>query len=234
MARSIEEKLGRPLDSAREGAIADLNQVPHELVAEARTLPRIERRELLTWATAPSTHAWLVYFINQVVVGGADPSTWLRGAVWCSAPPLDRLLSGSRKELLGPVLTPIGSGAPPSELTRIRPDAADWRAGNPVGAIALWRSDARYDTLTPPHVLSAVANTFTLEPITDLDVAIRRWIACSVARELPSSPTRLTGPRLSVDAQLALAGLEREARELPPLVDGEIPGFRGPDDWYRE
>ena len=81
-----------------------------------------------------------------------------------------------------------------------------------------------------------------VEPIENLEIAGRRWIASRVAwkwkftkRPLPATPEEvarvlgLTAP-MSRDGEIAVAGLIREQG----IGENEemAPGFRGPDEWY--
>jgi hypothetical protein len=83
-----------------------------------------------------------------------------------------------------------------------------------------------------------------LEPAPDAASTLRRWTASRIARVLPtdaartidglfaSMPSLPARDRWSDDGRIAVAALMREYNELP-AADTGIPGFRGPDDWYR-
>ena len=93
--------------------------------------------------------------------------------------------------------------------------------------------------------MASLAPDAALEEVTDPQVAVRRWIASRLAsclfawgrldtaREVPDlAVPDLPFDQWSPDAQIAGRGLLRELREMSPSEDA-IPGFRGPDDWYR-
>lgn len=83
------------------------------------------------------------------------------------------------------------------------------------------------------------------EPIVDINVAVRRWTAAVLAQALEQrgqlealrDTTDLKGlavplEQWSEDARIAARALVREQLELVRQPN-EVPGFRGPDIWYR-
>ncbi len=236
IAASIEQLLGRPLDPAAEGKITDLNELPLAMVEEARRLPRIERREYLTFHTSLDCRDYLVFFISQVVQGKQDPASWMKGAEYEADFAIGDLLTLDRAALLGA----FGPGL----STRRAPCLLDWQGGQPVGAPARWMPEKRYFSRSPEGVISCVPGTITLETFEDLAVALRRWIACRFAWVLPHHQLTLRdegalaallppGLQASEDAASAVQAAIREEHELGPAGPSDIPGFRGPDDWYR-
>lgn len=234
----IERKLGRQLDPAQSGSIDNLNDVPDWLVEEARSLqnPMLAER-LLQYFTRPENGHLLKLFVQDVILGNVSPREWLRGRVLVPALSLEEQLLWKRARLLAP----IGG----EFRARTVPDLALWDAGvGWVGAPAMLEPNADYNTPVPDHAASlAIAET---EQVADPVVALRRWIAGRLARsvwyarqpgliaDLSELAEGLPSPdRWSEDAQIAARALLREMRESSPS-EGQVPGFRGPDAWYRE
>jgi len=101
-----------------------------------------------------------------------------------------------------------------------------------------------YRSARPPG--TADLNDPDLEPMPDLTVGVRRWIAgrlaCCLKGGAPTSIEELfvispyvlpPTDRWSQDAGIAVAALLREFREIAP-EPGSIPGFRAPDEGYRD
>jgi len=96
--------------------------------------------------------------------------------------------------------------------------------------------------LRPPRGISEVivSNPDAIERITDIEVAARRWLSLRIAerlrfRAMPATPAELTATlgvtgQPTRDVDIALAALHREQALAAP--DG-VPGFRGPDAWFR-
>ena len=124
-------------------------------------------------------------------------------------------------------------------------DAKEWRIRSPfAGAPVVLREDADYRTVFAPRTMHRLPPLPPLLPVTDVAVAMRRWLASRLAqagrpREHLDDPVTMaevcdrTGvSRLSDDAAIAVKALIAE-RTLPVLLDG-IPGFIGPDAWYAD
>jgi len=130
-------------------------------------------------------------------------------------------------------------------VVRVTPRFSHWQVGDPFGgAPALVQLDSDYLTPIPEGTITLAPSALT-EPVGDPVVALRRWHASRIAfRTWKSgalgrarSVDDLSLPNLSVsqwteDARVAGAALLRENRELGPWAE-QIPGFRGPDAWFR-
>jgi hypothetical protein len=233
----LERQIGRPLSPADCASIADLNDVPDALIAEARKLHPFVARDLLAYYTTPQNRRHLRPFVEDVVFGTKSVKAWRRGAVLVPDFSLGDLLCKSWPALL----EPIGGHSD----VRIVPKLADWQVGVPsVGAPARPWPEKNYQSDDPPRTISLVAPD--LEPIPDLAIGIRRWIASRLARCLkdrrPRSieeflvalPAQLrSAESWSQDARAAAPGLLREFREFGE-EEGRVPGFRGPDEWYAD
>jgi hypothetical protein len=112
-----------------------------------------------------------------------------------------------------------------------------------VGSPARPEPDADYRSKLPEQTVGLT--TAEIEDIVDIGIAVRRWIAARLASvlehrgqlktlgEAPGMPEGLPPVRRwTPDAWAAWEALTRERRELE-RSDQEIPGFAGPDEWYR-
>jgi hypothetical protein len=230
----LEYRIGRSLSPDDVGSIGNLNEVPEALVAEARKLGHRSRAyDLLYYYTTFDCWPYVSGFIQDVVFGTKSPRLWRRGGVLVPATSLCDQLCQSRSALLAP----IGGHAEVRIVPRPFGDSS-------VGAPARPRPEADYRSTSPPGA-SDFANP-VLEPMPDLAVGVRRWIAgrlawclkggapTSIEELFAISPYELPPTdRWSQDAGIAVAALLREFREIVP-EPGAIPGFRAPDEWYRD
>ncbi|MDB6001757.1 MAG: hypothetical protein JWP52_3456 [Rhizobacter sp.] len=233
----LEAALGRALLPADRGSIASLNDMPEPLIAEARRLPSTALvRQFIEYHCGLQCRPYLPDFVGKVIVAGEPAARWRRGDVIVPALSLVDQLCMPRDLLLAPI-----SGF---RRVRIVPDLDDWTAGTSwVGAPAKARPDADYRSGAPAGSVT-LANA-DVEPAPDVDITVRRWIASRIARSLGLGE-RPTVERLSAqvpllpamsqwsdDARIAWAALTCEVQTLPASVR-QVPGFRGPDDWYRD
>jgi hypothetical protein len=234
----LEHRIGRPLPANDSASIANLNDVPEALVAETRMLGhRTLASDLIFYYTTFDCWPYVRSFVKDVVFGTESPKYWRRGGVLVPATSLCDQLCLSRSALL----EPIGGHAG----VRIVPRLAAWAAGDSsVGAPARPRPEADYRSISPPGALDFTEPD--LEPMPDVAVGVRRWIAgrlaCCLKGGAPTSIEELfvispyqlpPTDRWSQDAGIAVAALLREFREIAP-EPGAIPGFRAPDEWYRD
>jgi hypothetical protein len=234
----LERRIGRSLPSADRASIANLNDIPETLVAEARKLGhRSAAHDLLSYYTTLDNLRYLRGFVQDVVFGTDSPKRWRRGGVLVADTSLWDQLCLSRPALLAP----IGGHAD----VRIAPRLSAWEAGSSwVGAPGRPWPEADYRSSSPPG--AADLTNPQLEPMPDLAVGVRRWIAGRLARCLNGgmpksieqllaiSPYRLPPTdQWSEDAGIAVAALLREFQDFAP-GHSAIPGFRAPDDWFRE
>lgn len=231
----LEAALGRSLPHGERGSIASLNDLPDAVIAEAKRLPSTWLvRGLIEYYCGLACRPYLSAFIEKVVEGGEPANVWRRGDVLVPDAAIADQLCLPRDALLGPIGGFHGE--------RIVPSLESWKAGTAwVGAPAHARPDADYRTPVSAGAVNLVRPK--LETAPDAASTVRRWTASRVARVLapdaartidglfasmPSLPPR---DQWSDDGRIAVAALMREYNELA-ASESEIPGFRGPDEWY--
>jgi hypothetical protein len=236
----IETILGAPLNDAAQHAITSLNEVPPAFIDAARPLPPVLRQMFLRFYVAPSEYDFLPLFIEEVVDRGADPAIWRKGRFLIPFPPIEEMLTLDVTSLLALV----GRGAAPASWKRMAGSLEAWKAGDTtLGAPGVLRHDLDYHYSPPLNVLDfLIDRPLALGDIGDLEIAVRRWMALRMARHLlrigvapHGAPVELLSEvfpssRVSSDATIAVGALIRETDQYE---DDGIPGFRGPDDWYR-
>lgn len=241
----IEKALGRKLNPAREGSVDYLNQLPSELLAEARSMARESKMlaySFIQFYYRPGHLGEVKAFIEDVVVGNQEPAQWQRwNRLYAPAVLLPQLLRLSAEEVLAPL-----QDTPGERWVRLVPvpSSRTWSSFHGRPAILHRSSDEEW---RPPENVSTLvlSGHETLETLDDVTLGIRRWIASCVARDLRRTQLELgpgvdvgdvasviaAGVSLSADAEIAIRALLREERELGPSSDA-VPGFRGPDAWY--
>ena len=219
----LEHRIGRPLSPDDLGSIANLNEVPEALVAEARKLGHRSRAyDPLHYYTTFDCWPYVRSFVQDVVVGIKSPQRWRRGGVLVPDTSLRDQLCLSRSALLAP----IGGHAEVRIVPRPFGD-------NSVGAPARPWPEADYRSTSPPGA-SHFSNP-AIEPMPDLAVGVRRWIAGRLAWCLKGgAPTSIEGlfaispcelpstDRWSQDARVAVAGGRSEGGKSPSLL--QAPG----------
>lgn len=232
----LETALGRALPPGDRASVESLNDLPEGVVAQAKGLQSAQLvRQLLEYYCGLQCRPYLTDFIGKVIEGHTSASRWRRVDGLVPAQSLAAQLCLDREALLAPLGGYSGM--------RIIPDQSSWKAGTSwVGAPVRSRCDADYRSAAPEGAVSVVSPAIEAAP--DEDVTVRRWIASRIARcmaageppgvqALFSAVPLLPGvDRWSQDARIALAALLREFRDLP-VDERAIPGFRGPDAWYR-
>lgn len=238
---TLEEVLGHSLPADARGTIPSLNDLPPELLAEAKALAdhawplavRYLRFYVVRSDKAPD-------FCEEVLAGGADPATWGTRDLLCGLEAeMAELLSYSVSEVIERLRALPGERwfrmAVPSG-----PATWDGTLGLPgvlVRAARYWWSAEGFTSLTVYSPLEQIADA-------DLPVAIRRWMALRMtwwAREYLAQGAPTFGGLVAAvaggadvaptnDARIAIAAL---LRELQTPGDGRPLGFRGPDEWYR-
>ena len=237
----FEQALGRELAPDEIGSVHNLNDFPPALLAEARRLPILLRRDFLRALVDQAARREVVFFEDAVFNRGEDPKTWRRGGVvgpWFT--------THAELGLLGveEILVPLGHprGEP---WVRMPIDAREWRNRSSfAGAPVVPRDDADYRTVFAPRTGRRLPPIPPLVPVADVAVATRRWLASQLAqagrpRERLDDPVtveelcdRIGVRRLCDDAAIAVKALIAE-RALPAAPDG-VPGFIGPDAWYAD
>jgi len=216
--------------------IANLNHAPAWLLEEARALTdQGAMQSLLMTHTSPECWDYLVPFIEDVVSGHQAAESWMVGQVVVPDFSLRDQLTLTRSALLAPI-----GGA---FTHRIIPTLDDWRSNASwVGSPALVLPDADYRFRVPAQAIG-MGNAAT-EDASDETVVVRRWIAVRLAQAVKRGRPARSLEQLvatladvpaigewSEDATHAASGLVREYVELGESSH-EIPGMRGPDDWY--
>jgi hypothetical protein len=234
---TLERLIGHSLPAAERESIGNLNKLPENLIEEARNLrsPLIAVAFLAYFTDARSV-SYLNNFVEDVVFGETPAESWRRGGTLVPGWSLAEQLTLPFESLLAPI------GGYSGWRTSPRPDR--WRDDTPwTGAPARPRPAATYLTGAPPHAVNLA--DAAVETAGDGTIAVRRWIACSLAGALrPGTPKSLndllalapeTNPRgqWSDDARIAAMALIHEFQEFGmPQPNRDIPGFRGPDIWY--
>lgn len=238
MQSQLERWIGRKLPPEEAGTISDLNRMPAALIEEARKHGSLVGGMLLAHYVTVKNLPYLNGFIEQVVEGGKPVETWRRGAVIVPETSLEDQLTLSLEEMLGW----IGG---PTDM-RLVPRYSAWKGGSSEGgAPARELPDRTYLSPHIPKVVSFSAGA-KIEKISNLPVAMRRWIAARIAscmkgdgvpqtvselfNRLPDQPPM---DQWSEDARIAAAAVVREFHEFGAAAEGAIPGFRGPDEYYQ-
>ena len=237
----MEQILGRRLEESPP-KFASLNDVPADLVDDARRLPGVLKHLFLQRYFDISARFDIQTFVQDVVDGYEDPRRWQLGRVLYPSFAADELLVRNVPSILA-VLDPSTD----EKWQRFPPERTAWeRRQGYAGAPSVVRPTLDYRWQEPPHVRTfAQSGAGELEPVADIDIATRRWVASRVAGAIPIEERRLAWrdpsellssafPEVvdvSDDALTAVNALLAE-EELLSDEHTEIPGFRGPDEWY--
>ncbi|MCA9526585.1 MAG: hypothetical protein KC549_09860 [Myxococcales bacterium] len=187
----IAAQLGHP--PGEPCPVSSLNEVPPEVIEDARRLPSVPLRVIYLRHRLPFARLGeLVPFIADCIDGDAPVATWGRGRTVRLAAELPDLVSAPAHALLAPllVLGPIrtlGSGP-----------GLHFEAGAPV--VVLPDVDYRW---APPLGLQATVFTPDAPLVADPIVAFRRWVAVWLAWqagfvEVPADADAETALRLLV------------------------------------
>jgi hypothetical protein len=251
---SLEKLLGRKLPAEERGTIVTLNELPEPLLDQARELARRSRLgavELLQFYVVRSELDHVAAFVEEVIYGSEEPATWGWFDALCvpSIPVEDALVSDAET-----ILTNLAA-IEGERWWRIEPTRSEWEGSGATGAPGVVVRRVPYFWSGSPEIDWIRLSDELVTPVPDVAIAVRRWIASRVAwdgrvsraaEQLVSvhticSAMGIDEARLSADGRLALEGLAREmvaSSAGSPSVCGDdgpdgIPGFRGPDDWYR-
>jgi hypothetical protein len=243
---TIEKLLGRPMREKERGTVASLTELPSALIEEARLVARESRllaTRFLSYYLADPRLDTMAEYIDEVLLGGADLDQWLTREYFCMPDPnWEPLLRSDATSQLAP-LALLGE----SHWCRPLPRFGHWHldtAGAP--GILVRRS---FEWIPPAGARTVRYDSRpAIEPVSDLPMALGRWIASRIAWVMKPDPARDTPTTISADevarrfrvpadelselARTSIAGLAREIATLGWSGDA-IPGFRGPDDWYR-
>lgn len=227
-----------------EGAprrIESLNDLGEAEVAEARALLRESGRVAavrhLTQLVDGTSLGTAADFVEDVLERGADAGSWRRkDRVYVPAAARARdLVSRPLFETLS-----VLDGIEGQRWVRPVPDRVSWVSSPATGAPGVLVRAVPYTESAPPGTVATSAAAGEIEPVGDLEIAARRWIASQVAAELRGRPLPATAAgiasalgvtgSLSRDGEIAIGGLLLESSLGE---DDRVPGFRGPDAWYR-
>jgi hypothetical protein len=227
---------------ALRGTVRNLNEISDEMLAHLRATNNvIAARLMLSLYVEPSIKPYVWEFVLAVVFGDRSPREWRRGVVLAPSWSLANMLVVRPDQLLAPI---VFEGFPID--CRFPPIRREWEQGvDVVGAPAVRRPDIDYTWKAGPHLSGGPIGSET-EPLGDLDVAVRRWIAARLAMWLRTQDALLTvasaeemyriaevdPARVTDTAACAAAGLLAERPLWAASPDG-VPGFVGPDEFYR-
>lgn len=242
--QSLEDALGRSLRAQDRGSVETLNDLPDELVREARALNLTSRVASTEYLRYYVKKAEVVDgFIQDVLEHDKDSAAeWGKRDVMCFP-------HGSAASCA--VLDETALLAPLNDIDgerwrRVVPTPEGWDWSGVAGAPGVLIRAAPYWFEPPETIEYGDVDSEILEdvPVDKLHIAVRRWLASRVAWELrrhdPAARTTiedicaglgLEPACLSVGAKAAIQGLLRSG--WPRSIGSPIPGFDGPDDWYR-
>lgn len=175
-------------------------------------------------------------FLAEVVAGGADVKTWRIRDVICVMDISMPWLTGLSLEQLEKVMGAVDG----SKWYRLRPGRDHWDSFPFCGAPGVLVENAPYWWRSPDSTNFNDVSKEDLEPVEDLLVGLRRWIASRIAWEVRGQPlaasvegviSQLRASPPSRDARAAIEGLLRETTSFGN--HDSVPGFRGPDALYR-
>jgi hypothetical protein len=237
---SLEMYLGRSLSASDAGTVPSLNELPPELLAEARALAgrsRLAAVELLRFYVVRSDLDHTAAFVDEVLLAQQDAAGWgFQDMICVPQAKFPVVLTRSVPELLNQVKSIEGE-----RWLRIEPALAAWDWSPLAGGPGVVVRAAPYWWVGPDDSNWAALDREPAERIVDLSVGVRRWIASRVAWELRMAKDvhtieeacvalRISRSTMSRDSAVAIDGWLRE-RSIPSSV--RAPGFRGPDSWYR-
>ena len=227
-------------DPAMRGTITNLNEISDEFLARLRaTGNEIESERMLRHYLDPSQSRHVRNFVMNVVFGRQeDHRQWERGGGLRLDWTIQELATLPQETLLAP----IRDNEHAIEY-RIRPKRTPWDPGCRHGCPAVLRPDLDYKWESPPHVVDV--HERDMEPIGDLTVGVRRWIAAYLgtlmgikkAFDTISSAEDMFGvldinPNEATDD--AIKAAHALLRERPMIQENSdaIPGFCAPDEFY--
>lgn len=221
-------------------SVKDLSAAPAELIATARSLAGFQRHAFLFERVDAENHPYLDAFIRDVIVGGEDPAQWMRCRLLLPFMDLPGLVVTPLRVVLSRLQAIEAAG-----WLRIVPDYAEWKSGSDhIGAPACRRDDVPYNWRPPDGIASVAPSALPTEPVDNVVVAGRRWIASRLARACGPRLQTLTttndvfasvgmeSERASPDAQAAAQGLLAEQAEEAEGGLTRVPGFAAPDPYY--
>jgi len=237
----IEKLLGWKPPARDEGTVANLNELPASVISQAKRLPALLRDPFISFYVNERDRRFVREFIDNVIVDGEDPRTWRRGRILVPDFSPRALMQNG----VGDIIAALRSDDD-RPWHRIRPDRRLWDAREYVtGAPAVVRPELDYHFVPGSQLRDLLPGGFEVDAVDDVGIATRRWIAANIARVAKSlNIHQFTTPEalisgcypdlqsISNDALVAARGLLHEFAVLPNDEEN-VPGFRGPDDWYQ-
>jgi hypothetical protein len=240
----LKKLLGRSLEESERSTVPSLTELTPSLLDEARLLARqspIAAMEYLKHYVVSYRLDEATEFLDEVLLGAMDPAHWAMREYFCAAnTDWGRLLRLDS----GPLLAPIASLGE-VKWYRLVPAIQRWPSDNTGAPGQLVQR--RYDWNPQPGIsVTRFRTPPIVEELSDLRLALARWLASRIAWELRADLStqagsldcekvarhfRIESAELSGLAVTSIDGLSRELVALGWPVD-EIPGFRGHDEWY--
>jgi hypothetical protein len=241
LLEQIQQVLGWKPQAALEGSITDLNAFPQPLIEAARLLPPVLRHSFVSFYSSAENIKFVPGFVEDVIENEQDVSGWRRGRILVPDFTPRSLVQLEGEEILA-LLLPLAA----EEWHQLKPQRDLWEAGEFLtGAPAVVLPELDYRYFPPEHVRDLLVSDTELNPVADVTVATRRWTASNLAgvatkRNLlgvggPRELIRACFPDLDRIGTNGLIAAQALIKELTTLgeSDSEVPGFRGPDDWYK-
>ena len=238
----VERVLGHRVDPAWAASIHDLNEIPADVLADARSLRSyVLRTMLMRYVTPPPLHRMLPDFVDEVLAREVDPRAWRRGGFLFPSLSLDTLVTLGIPEVLA-----VLGRKPHEHWLQYPPDRRNWEIEeDTIGAPGVERPELRYDSEVPAGVRRHFHGRVEgLWQVDDVAVATRRWMGSRIAARArtqgglerfdePQALLRALFPQVggfSSDATIATRAVQREAQAFG--TDGGVPGFLGPAEWF--
>ena len=228
-------------DPAVRGTITNLNEMSDEFLAQLRaTENQFDAEIMLKHYLDLSQVRHVRSFVMNVVFGRRENHRrWKRGGGLRLDWTIQELITLPQETLLAP----IRDNGQPIEH-RIRPVRTEWNEGSRFGSPVILSPDLDYRWESPPHIVRTPLRL--IEPLGDLTVGVRRWIAAYLGTLMGIKKTLDTvdSPEdmfrvLDIEPDNATDDAIKAARALlreRPMIQKDpeaIPGFCGPDEFYR-
>jgi len=238
----MSEVLGWRPEANDEASVTDLNAFPATLIEAARQLDPVLAQGFVRYFASTDNLEFIPGFIEDVVEHGEEVSGWRRGRILVPGFLPRSLVQLEVEKIIAPLVPAAGE-----TWYHLRPRRDYWDAGEFLnGAPAVIRPNLNYRYFPSENVRDLLMPGTELNRDVDLKIATRRWTASTLARAAMSRNLlsireaikllRACFPdanQLSTNGLVAARGLIQELSCLPEN-NAEVPGFRGPDDWYQD
>jgi hypothetical protein len=245
MSQSLEEIeriLGQKLNPDDKESVTNLNKISSELVRKTRQLTMLLRLAFLHYYVDQSLHQYLPNFIEEVIEGDINPTMWRLGRILVPSYSVKELFEHDVASIIQSL-----KPTPDEAWKQLKPNRRLWEAQETLtGAPAVVRPNLDYRWRPDKRVIDLLLNDNNeIESVSEVTIATRRWMASNFARAATSRqllgknwhpedlahsiyPDLLT---ISEDALIAMKALLAEQKYLGEN-NQEVPGFRGPDEWF--